>query len=267
MSTDRFTHHRCGIVTAFAVCALLSAAGACSSSVVPVAEEVEQPADEHPAEEQIGEEVEEADLQHLEKAQEHQDDRYDDPEKYAERWNDPARDEWQQPQAIIDAMAIEEGMTVADLGAGTGYFIPLLAEAVGDEGTVLAVDIEPSMLDYIENMARESGLKNVETLLASGDDSGLSERSVDRILTVNTWHHIANRGEYAAHLRERLRDNGSVWVVDYDEAAPVGPPQDHRLAPETVIDELEAGGFEVELRELELERQFMVVATSLSPPD
>ncbi len=187
--------------------------------------------------------------------------RFDDPEKYAERWNDPARDEWQQPDVIIEAMGIEEGMTVADIGAGTGYFIPFLSEAVGDEGTVIAVDIEASMLAFIEEMADEKGLDNVETVLPDDGGSGLDEGSVDRILTVNTWHHIPDRKNYSAHLRERLTDGGSVWNVDYHEDSPIGPPEDHRLSSQVVIDELEAGGLSAELHEVRLERQYIVVGT------
>ncbi len=261
-------------IALLALCALIPAAAACSSS--PAAD------DERPDESVEHEQVEHADhdeavIDETAADEEHQghhhghddhhghdhhDHSFDDPEKYAQRWNDPARDEWQQPQAIIEAMEIEEGMAVADIGAGTGYFIPHLAEAVGEEGTVLAVDIEQSMLDYIDDMAEELELDNVETVLATGDGSGLEEASVDRIITVNTWHHIPNRAQYSAHLLERLTDDGSVWVVDFHEDSPVGPPVEHRLAPEVVIDELEAGGFDAEVHQLQLERQYIVVGTT-----
>lgn len=191
----------------------------------------------------------------------HHDHSFDDPEKYAERWNDPARDEWQQPEALIEAMGVEEGMTVADIGAGTGYMIPFLAEAVGDEGTVIAVDVEESMLQFIEEMADEKGLDNVETVLPEDGTSGLDEASVDRIITINTWHHIPNREDYSAHLTERLADGGMVWVVDFHEDSPIGPPEHHRLAEERVHSELEAGGFDTRGCMLELERQYIVVGT------
>ena len=189
----------------------------------------------------------------------HHDHSFDDPEQYAESWNDPARDEWQEPSAVVEAMEIEEGMTVADLGAGTGYFIPYLSEAVGDEGTVYAVDIEEPMLEFIEDKADDKGLDNVQTVVAEADDSGLEAGAVDRVLTVNTWHHIPDRDEYAAHLKGRLAEGGSVWNVDFHEDSPVGPPEEHRLASETVIDEFEAGGLDAEAHELRLERQYVVV--------
>jgi predicted methyltransferase len=192
----------------------------------------------------------------------HQEKRFTDPEKRAESWNDPARDHWQQPEAIIDAMDIEEGMSVADIGAGTGYFLPFLSEAVGEDGRVLAVDLEEAMLEYIEEQAQEKGLDNVETVRAQKTESGLEEASVDRILLVNTWHHIPSRGEYARHLGERLTDGGELWIVDYRLDSPSGPPEAHRLEPAEVVAELEAGGFEAELHELGLERQFVVVGRS-----
>ncbi len=187
---------------------------------------------------------------------------FDDPESYAERWNHPERDAWQRPDLVIEAMEIEEGMAVADLGAGTGYFIPHLAEAVGDEGVVYAVDIEEEMLRYIDEMVEELGLDNVETVKAEASSSNLEEASVDRILTVNTWHHIPERGEYSRHLRERLQAGGSVWVVDFTKDSPTGPPAEHRLEPDSVARELEAGGLRAELRELDLDRQFVVVGAA-----
>ena len=187
---------------------------------------------------------------------------FDDPDKYAERWNSPERDAWQRPDLVIDEMELEEGMAVADIGAGTGYFIPHLADAVGEDGAVFAVDIEEAMLAYIDEMSEELGLGHVETVKAEASVSALEEASVDRIITVNTWHHIPNRGDYAQHLNERLKDGGSVWVVDFHEDSPIGPPAEHRLDPETVADELEAGGLRAEIRELDIERQFVVVGSA-----
>ena len=190
----------------------------------------------------------------------HHDHRFQDPEEYAQRWNNPERHQWQQPAEIIAAMAITPGMTVADLGAGTGYFIPFLSHAVGEEGQVLAVDIEEAMLEFISASAEQEGWTNVATVLAAAE-TGLEEASVDRIVTINTWHHIPNRREYSRHLATRLKDGGSVWVVDFHEESPMGPPAEHRLSPEVVIAELEAGGFHAELHPLRLERQYIVVAT------
>lgn len=184
---------------------------------------------------------------------------FEHPERYADEWNDPARDDWQKPDRILAAMGLEPGMTVADLGTGTGYFVPHLSATVGTNGRVKAVDLEPAMLRYVAGMAAERGLGNVDTVRAAPTDTHLDPASVDRILTVNTWHHIPDRGAYAAHLADRLREGGSVWVVDFEAEAPMGPPRRHRLAPQAVVDELERGGLEAEVRDLGLPHQYVVV--------
>jgi SAM-dependent methyltransferase len=189
----------------------------------------------------------------------HQDHRFENPEEHAARWNDPARDTWQRPEDLIAAMDLAPGMTVADVGAGTGYFVPHLSAAAGEGGRVLAVDIEQAMLDFVAKLAAERGLSNVGTVLADLDDPKLPDRGVDRILIVNTWHHIADRAAYSARLRRALRPWGSVWVVDFRKEAPDGPPVEYRLPPEVIAAELEAGGLLAEIFPLGLERQHVVV--------
>lgn len=191
----------------------------------------------------------------------HMDRRFTSPEDYAARWNDPERDAWQQPERILEAMAIEPGMTVVDLGAGTGYFIPHLAAAVGESGSVLAVDIEEGMIEFTLRLAAEQGLDQVSGVLADLDNPNLEEQSVDRIVTINTWHHIANRAEYSVHLREALREGGAVFVVDYcpEAESHEGPHAGHRIPRATVEAELQAAGFETETLPVGLERQYVVV--------
>lgn len=198
-------------------------------------------------------------LRHDESESDHYEHGFENPERYAEDWNDSERDAWQKPDAVIEAMGIEEGMTVADLGTGTGYFLPHLAEAVGPTGQVLAVDIEPAMLNYVAEQAEKKDLSTVDTVHAAPTDTRLGEASVDRILTVNTWHHIPKRGDYAAHLADRLKDGGAVWVIDFTREAPMGPPRKHRLNPQRVVEELERGGLEAEVRDLGLPHQYAVV--------
>jgi ubiquinone/menaquinone biosynthesis C-methylase UbiE len=192
----------------------------------------------------------------------HQDKAFTDPEERADDWNSPERDAWQHPEAVVDAMAIESGMTVADVGTGTGYFVPYLSKAVGDQGTVIAVDIQQQMLDYVDQMASDRGLTNVDTLLAEETDTNLKPNAVDRILIVNTWHHIPDRPDYARHLKRRLTDDGSVWIVDYRIGAEGGgPPDKHRLKPQQVADELEAGGLTARIPDSPtLGRQYIVTA-------
>lgn len=190
---------------------------------------------------------------------------FDDPAKYAESWNSPERDAWQRPDEVIRVMAIEPGARVADLGTGTGYFVPHLSKAVGPSGKVLALDVEESMVKWVVDAAAEQGLGNVEAQKIPYDSTAQEPGSLDRILTVNTWHHFSDRVAYSAHLKSVLKPDGMLVVVDFTKDAPSGPPPEMRLAPEVVISELEAGGLVAEVVPTELERQYVIVAKHPAP--
>jgi SAM-dependent methyltransferase len=186
--------------------------------------------------------------------------RFEDAEKWAERFDDPDRDAWQKPAEVVEVMAIEPGSTVADIGAGTGYFMPHLSKAVGPEGEVLALDIEADMVRYMKQRAERDGLLNVAPRQVAPDDPQLGAGSVDRVLIVNTWHHIADRAGYAAKLEQALRPGGAIYIVDFTMETKKGPPPAHRIAPEKAIADLEAAGLQVELVEEELPDQYILRA-------
>ncbi|MBT8454431.1 MAG: class I SAM-dependent methyltransferase [Deltaproteobacteria bacterium] len=183
---------------------------------------------------------------------------FPDPQTYADRLDDPGRDDWQMPEAVVERLACGPGMTVVDLGAGTGYFAGYLSAAVGREGRVLALDIDRSMVDRIEARIDRDELPNVEPGVIGAADPGLAPRSVDRILIVNTWHHISNRLDYADKLRAALRPGGLVLIVDFTIESPHGPPPGMRLTHDTVVRELRAAGFEARLVEAPLPYQYLV---------
>ncbi len=81
----------------------------------------------------------------------------EDPCKFEARWNNPERDHWQHPEEIVAALALTPGATVADVGAGTGYLVAHLSEAVGRSGTVIAIDMEQAMVTYLTSHKREAG--------------------------------------------------------------------------------------------------------------
>ncbi|MEM1347416.1 MAG: methyltransferase domain-containing protein [Myxococcota bacterium] len=182
------------------------------------------------------------------------------PEKYAEAWNDPSRDAWQKPEEILAAMQIAPGMILVDLGAGTGYLLPELASATGGAGKVVALDVSQQMITYLDDAIEAEGMANVSTLLGTHDDPKLDAQSVDRIVTLNTWHHITNRVSYAKKLAMSLTPGGSLIVVDFVAAKTdgFGPPQEMRLSAQTVKSELEAAGFTAEIVEETLERHYIV---------
>jgi predicted methyltransferase len=183
---------------------------------------------------------------------------FKDANQWAPVFDDPARDAWQKPDAVVAALALAPGMTVADVGAGTGYFEARLSAAVGATGTVLAVDIEPDMVRYIRERAAREKLTNVTPTLGSPDDPNLAPGSVDRILIVDTWHHIESRDAYVAKLVTALKPGGSVVVVDFTLDASKGPPRAMRLAPTVVVADLTNGGLRASIVDEGLPEQYIV---------
>lgn len=185
--------------------------------------------------------------------------RFERADDWAKRFDDPARDAWQRPADVIRLMTIQAGMVVADVGAGTGYFEPWLSRAVGDAGVVHALDVEPDMVRYLRERATREKLANVKPAVVPGDDPRLPPESVDRILVVDTWHHIPAREAYGKKLRDALKPGGKVFVVDFKLDAKEGPPREHRLAPEVVERELALAGLRIEPRDVSLPEQYVVV--------
>jgi ubiquinone/menaquinone biosynthesis C-methylase UbiE len=183
--------------------------------------------------------------------------RFDDPERYAKSFDDPARDAWQMPGRVIEALNLQPGDTVADIGAGTGYFTVRLAKAV-PKGRVLAVDIEPSMLAYIGKRAAAAGLDNVATVQATGSSPQLPSRA-DVVLIVDTYHHLPNRVSYFKDLKPSLAPNGRVAIVDFRKDAPDGPPPQFRFEAEQIVAEMQQAGYMVDARHDFLQRQHFLV--------
>jgi ubiquinone/menaquinone biosynthesis C-methylase UbiE len=188
--------------------------------------------------------------------------RFEKADEWAPIFDDPKRDEWQRPDAVVAALALTPGMAVADIGAGTGYFEKRLATAVGDSGKVIAIDIEADMVRYLGERAKREGMANVEARLATPDDPKLAATSVDRILIVDTWHHIGDRVAYARKLATALRPGGAVFVVDFTLETAKGPPKQHRLAATQVIDELTQAGLKAAVVEAGLPDQYIVKAST-----
>ncbi|MEM7138754.1 MAG: methyltransferase [Myxococcota bacterium] len=180
------------------------------------------------------------------------------PESYAAQLDSEERYWWQRPERVVELLRCAPGMTVVDLGAGTGYFVPYLSRAVGLSGRVLALDVDPAMIDTLSRRVVRERLHNVTAVRVSDDDPALTPRSTDRVLVVNTWHHLENRTAYAEALGSALRTGGELLVVDFTEDSPKGPPESHRLPPGQVLSELRQAGFEADLVEAGLPYQYVV---------
>ena len=189
----------------------------------------------------------------------HMEHRFDDPELYAKSFDDPARDEWQMPGRIIEALALTPGQVVADLGAGTGYFTVRLAKSAA-RPKVYAVDIENGMLDYVRKRAAKEGLTQVVTVQASATSANLPE-PVDVVLVVDTYHHIPNRPAYFRDLRKSMKPSARLAIVDYRKGAPSGPPEEFRFTPEQITAELKQAGLSLRVQHDFLPRQLFLIYT------
>jgi cyclopropane fatty-acyl-phospholipid synthase-like methyltransferase len=178
-------------------------------------------------------------------------------EDWARVFDDPARDDWQRPQQVIKALKLAPDAVVADIGAGTGYFSVRLAQAL-PKGQVLAVDIEPDMVKYLEQRARQMKLANVTAVLAATDDAKLPVK-VDRVLLVDTYHHIGDREAYFRRLAGSLKPGAEVAIVDFRRDSPIGPPAAARLPAAEVSAEMQRAGYALSAEHTFLPHQYFLV--------
>ena len=168
-----------------------------------------------------------------------------DAEAWVERFESADRDAWQMPDRVVEALDLRPGMSIADIGSGTGYFARRFATAVGPAGTVYAADIEPGMAVYVRNRADADGQRNLVPVLASSDDPRLPDFAVDLVFICNTWHHIQDRVDYARRLAADLAPGGRMAIVDFLPGdLPVGPGPEQKLSAKEVTAELREAGFQ-----------------------
>ena len=157
------------------------------------------------------------------------------------------RAEAEKPEMVLAAMELREGMTVAEIGAGTGFFSRRLARAVGPTGKILAVDIQPEMLDLLRTYAAKEGITNIVPILGTETDPKLPAHGVDRILLVDVYHELQKPEPMLAHIRDSLAPGGTVTLVEYrlegDTASHINIR--HRMAVDQVLAEWNAAGFEL----------------------
>lgn len=148
------------------------------------------------------------------------------------------RDDRQEAQTVMDQAAIRPGMTVADIGAGEGYYTVRLAARVGENGRVLAQDIDEDVLRRLGNRVERERLDNVSIALGRTDDPRLPENSFDRIFMVHMYHEITEPYALLWRMRPSLREGGQVIVVDVDR-----PTGQHGINPQLLFCEFERVGY------------------------
>jgi arsenite methyltransferase len=160
-----------------------------------------------------------------------------------QQMNAPSRDAWQQPKEVVDKLAIETGDRVADIGAGGGYFTWHLADAVGPDGTVYAVEIDQTGLDMIRRDMAARGVKNVVPIHAKPMDPLLPE-TVDLVFSCDTYHHMSDRSAYFQSLARSLKPDGRVAILDFHPHGFFSGFLGHGTAAEDVRREMEGAGYE-----------------------
>ena len=164
----------------------------------------------------------------------------------------PARDKWQRPQEVMDALGIKTGSAVADVGCGSGYFTFKLAQRVGREGEVYAEDIDEEEVAKIRHRAEDEGLTQVRPLVGVADDPRLPATSLDVVLVVNSYHEWREYDRMLRHLFAALKPGGLLAIID--SVAEPGKPRTqyysrHRMPEEIVHDDAAREGFRFLRRE------------------
>ena len=173
----------------------------------------------------------------------------------------PDRDEWQEPDRIMDELGIADGARVADVGAGGGWFTVRLARRVGPNGRVFAEDIQRQMIDYIRRRVDREGLRNVETVQGTAVDPRLPD-NLDAVLIVDTYPQIETPVSMLKHLAKSLAPNGRLGIVDFrkDVYGP-GPAMEERLEPEAIIRDASLAGLRLHAAHTFLRYQYLLVFT------
>lgn len=171
--------------------------------------------------------------------------RFGDAEQWAPIFENPERDAWQKPDAVIRALALPPDAVIADIGSGTGYFAVRLAGAVA-RGRVFGIDVEPDMVRYLNARAQREGLSNLSSHLGATDDPRVPE-PVDLALLVAVYHHIPGRQEYFRKLRAALKSGGRLAIIE------------SRIPREQALEELAEAGFELVEEHGFLPRQYFLV--------
>lgn len=170
---------------------------------------------------------------------------------------------WQKPELLINLLGDIHDKTIVDIGAGTGFFALRLAPLAQK---VIAIDIEPKFVEHLDSLriaTLPAAIQNrLEVRLGAPDDAGLAPQEADIILIVNTYMYITDRIAYLTQLRNNLRANGRILLVDFKKKiTALGPPKDIRIPQYQVEEELEKAGYRIiESNDTALDFQYIIVA-------
>ncbi len=158
-------------------------------------------------------------------------------------WERPTRDTEELPSRLLQVLELTQSAVVADIGAGSGFLTFRLARMV-PSGRVLAVDVQPELLDTVRVRMQREGIRNVQPVLGTPENPRLPASSVDLVLIVSSYHEFSHPKEMLENIYEGLKEGGRIVIVEYrgeDETIPASAV--HRMTEEQIRQELEASGF------------------------
>jgi ubiquinone/menaquinone biosynthesis C-methylase UbiE len=172
----------------------------------------------------------------------------------------PEREAEEHPDQALDALKIAKGSTVADIGAGVGYFAWRLADRVGPGGVVYGEDIQQGMLDQLERNMKERHIANVRPVLGTIDNPKLPKDSVDLVILVDVYHEFSEPEKMLDRIRESLKTGGRLVLLEYrgeDPSVPIRP--EHKMTVKQVRAEVEPEGYRFEQSIEVLPQQHIIV--------
>lgn len=178
----------------------------------------------------------------------------------------PEREQEENPEGALDALNLKAGMTVADVGAGTGYMSLKLAKRVGPGGKVYAEDVQPEMLQRVRANAAKAKASNVVAVQGSFTDPMLPKGQMDLVLLVDVYHEFSEPQKMLRGIRESLKPDGRLVLLEYRKEDPKIPiREEHKMTVAEVRTEIEAEGFHLSQVIETLPRQHILILTKAGP--
>lgn len=179
-------------------------------------------------------------------------------EDLVKRFDSPERDAYQQPEKVLDYIGEVNGLSILDIGAGTGYFSFKLANR---GAKVIAGDVDDRFQKFIQEQIDKDNAPKVELRKLPYDSPALQSKEVDKVLIVNTYHHIGNRVDYFKQVLSGLKDGGELLVIDFKKQDGPGPPVKMKMSEDFIVAELRKAGFQdFEINNSLLEHQYIIRA-------
>ena len=179
-------------------------------------------------------------------------------EDLVQRFDSPERDAYQQPDKVLAYIGDITGKKILDIGAGTGYFAFKLAAKGAD---VIAGDVDDRFQNYIKEKIAKENAPKVTLRKLPYDSPALAEKEVDKVLIVNTYHHIEDRVAYFGKVLKGLKEGGELLVIDFKKQDGPGPPVAMKMTADFITKELKQAGFtEFEVNDSLLEDQYIIRA-------